>query len=440
MKMRFISVMLLGFLVACQSQQDELETVDVLESKVPTSKDDEAEDEKETPLKNQIDLSEWDLVWEDEFDYADKELDENWVSQNGPSHHILCSRWRENAVVSNGVLELVNKKEQRGGQDWTSGNIWTKRKFKYGYFECRYKYAAVEATNNSFWLMTQGADPIEGKRFEIDINEGHFPNEVNTNIHNWGDVTVDDEGKKSHPSYSKTFSYGASPAYSLPLEIPVTTRKIRFTSTNQAHFHIREFRVYNDNNGQYPDPLSETADQDISGLVNYARANNVSIETSGFYNESVKSESIADGKVSTSWISQREGVKWITLEWQEDITVGCLQFINGWQQDGNWKSLISNYTIEYYDGTVWKQMSVMDVEEDSNFGKEYHTYGLEWDEENIIFYFDGKEIRREKNEFCYSETPIWLSLAIIPWAGEVTDKIDGTSMKVDWVRYYQKKK
>ncbi len=92
-----------------------------------------------------IDLSEWELVWEDDFDYPDAQLDERWESQNGPSHHILCSRWRENVVVRDGVLHLINRKENRGGQAWTSGSIWTKRKFKYGYFECRYRYAEDSA-------------------------------------------------------------------------------------------------------------------------------------------------------------------------------------------------------------------------------------------------------------------------------------------------------
>ena len=74
-----------------------------------------------------------------------------------------------------------------------------------------------------------------------------------------------------------------------------------------------------------------------------------------------------------------------------------------------------------------------------NFAKEYHTYGLEWSEDELVFYFDCKEFRREKNTFCWSPSPIWLSLAIIPGAGNVTDTIDGTQMEVDYVRVYQKK-
>lgn len=43
-------------------------------------------------------------------------------------------------------------------------------------FECRYRYAPATGTNNSFWIMTRSR-PVQW--FEIAINEGHFPNEVN---------------------------------------------------------------------------------------------------------------------------------------------------------------------------------------------------------------------------------------------------------------------
>lgn len=390
-------------------------------------------------VRDTIDLSKWDLVWQDNFNYENERLDENWESQNGPSGHILCSRWRENAVVADGLLHLVNKKEKRGGHEWTSGNIWTKRKFAYGYFECRYRYAAATGTNNSFWLMTRGADPAEGKRFEIDINEGHYPNEVNTNIHNWGDITTGDNGRKTHPSFHKSFSYGGRPDYLVSLEIPVSTRRIRFTSDNSTHFHIREVRIYDVTDTCYPNPLSETADQDVQGLVNFVRDADTRITCSGLYNSGTKPENVVDGKISTSWITQREGQKWIEFEWPTEKTIGCIQFINGWQKDGKWQGLISDYKLQYHGSGEWIDISTFDVEKAANYGQEYHTYGLEWDQKQIAFYFDGEAIRREQNKFCFSEVPIWLSLAVIAWSGPVTDAIDGTSMKIDWVRYYQRK-
>jgi len=383
----------------------------------------------------------WELTWSEEFDGPDAELDTRWVSQNGPSGHILSSRWRENAVVSDGTLKLINRKEQRGGQQWTSGNIWTREKFLYGYFECRYKYAAAEGTNNSFWLMTQHKkSPEKGASFEIDINEGHFPNEVNTNIHNWSAIKVV-KGKRTHPSFPKAFAFGARPDVTIPLETPITTRKIRLTSTQGGHFHIGEVRFYAPNAAGFPDALSPTADQDKPDLVNYARDSSTTISTSGFLKEGQDTSArLVDGKPTSTWISQKEGDKWVEFEFPEDRTIGCIQFLNGWLDRGNWNGLLSNYRVEYHNGKDWVEVSTFDLlDGEYNFARDYQVYGLEWTPEELIFYFNGKEIRRVKNEFCYSESPIWLSLAIIPWGGKVTDAIDGTKMEVDYVRVYKRR-
>jgi beta-glucanase (GH16 family) len=230
----------------------------------------------------------WQLVWNEDFNYSDAQLDSEWFSQNGPNTHILCSRWRDNAVVENGILHLNNRKENRGGQEWTSASIWTKKQFQYGRFECRYKYAAAIGTNNSFWLMTTGIVPATGKKFEIDINEGHYPVEINTNLHNWSDVTTDPiTGKSQHPSDHKSLDFSSVP--------------------------------------------------------------------------------------------------------------------------------------------------------DANLSKDFHVYGLEWTKDSLIYYFDGKVIRRMRNDFCHSPVPVYLSEAIISWAGVVTDVINGTSMDVDWVKVYKQK-
>lgn len=386
--------------------------------------------------------SQWRMVWNDEFNYTDAALDNSWISQNGPSGHILSSRWRENAVVSNGTLKLLNKKEQRGGQQWTSGNIWSKEQFQYGYFECRYKYAAATATNNSFWLMTQGIVPQEGKKFEIDINEGHFPNSVNTNLHNWTDIT-EVNGKKTHPSSSKSFYYGAQPDVQIQLEIPVTTTRVRFSSSNGNQFHIPEFRIYNVNKAGYPQVLSEKADTDVPGLVNFARDVDIKITSSGTYKseEIYQLKNLVDGKLDTRYVTQKDSDKWVEFEFSAPKQIGCIQFVNGYKQDGNWTGLINNYRVQYEKEGRWVDMATFDILNGNyNFAKEYHTYGLDWSKEELVYYFDGKEIRRMKNEIAYSPSPIWLSLAIIAWAGKVTDAIDGTAMEVDYVRVYKRKK
>ncbi|MDP4225446.1 MAG: family 16 glycosylhydrolase [Bacteroidota bacterium] len=383
----------------------------------------------------------WKLLWADEFNYPDAQLDANWYSANGTQSWILCSRWRENAVVSDGTLKLVNKKETRGGQEWTSGSIWTKKQFQYGYYECRYKYAAATGTNNSFWIMTTGTTPTLGKNFEIDINEGHYSSEIATNLHNWSDVTTDPAtGKSTHPSWSNSFNFSsAKPDITIQLETPVTTKRIRFSSTYGAHFHIQEFRIYNVNAAGYPSALSPTADSDVAGLINFARDPLTKITSSGIYGTGYETQNVADGGLVKHWVSQDSGEKWLEFEFASAKTIGCLQFVNGWLSSGTWNAVITNYKVQYHNGTDWVDISTYDASlTGMNLGKEFHTYGLEWSKDSLIYYFDGKALRKMKNDFCLSPAPVYLSEAIIPWAGEVTDAIDGTRMEVDYVRIYER--
>jgi beta-glucanase (GH16 family) len=384
----------------------------------------------------------WALVWQDEFEYADEQLRENWVSQNGPSRHILSSRWRENVVVADGTLRLINRKEERGGQQWTSGNIWTRERFQYGYFEARYRYAAAEGTNNSFWLMTNTpGEPERGKRFEIDINEGHYPNVINTNIHNWSDITVLPDGRKTHPTAAKKHVFGVRPDVSIQLEIPVRARGLRLVSNHATHFHLREIRAYGINPEGYPDALSPTADTDVPGLVNHLRAPGVAISVSGVHRGGPNSgPNLVDGDLRTSWVSQTAGEKFAEFTFPQEVVIGCVQFVNGWLDRGEWRGLLDDYRLEYHDGEKWIEMAAFDVKGGGyNFARDFHVYGLEWSPEELVFYLNGREIRREKNAFAHSPSPVWLSLAIIPWAGRVSDAIDGTFMEVDYVRVYQRR-
>jgi beta-glucanase (GH16 family) len=390
----------------------------------------------------------WSLVWEDEFDYPDAKLDEAWESQNGPSGHILCSRWRENVRVENGMLRLLNRKEKRAGQDWTSGSIWTKRDFEYGYFECRYRYAAAAATNNSFWIMTRPGVTPEAplKKFEIDINEGHYPSGVSTNIHNHTDVKEVD-GRKWHPSSSRAYVFGIEAGRTLQLEAPVTTKKIRFESNNTSRFHVRELRAFAPTTAgqKYPDAYKPVPE---GGPTDWARDPKTKVTVSGSYKAPKPDAPGADASVGgltdndpkTTWISQDAGQKWIELEFDQPQTIGCVQFLHGWFDSVSWRGLVNDYKLQYFDGTKWVEMTAYDATTGAyNFARDFHIFGLQWDKDELVFYVDGKEIRREKNTWCHGPAPVWLSLAIITWAGPVTDAIDGTFMEVDYVRVFEKK-
>ena len=79
------------------------------------------------------------------------------------------------------------------------------------------------------------------------------------------------------------------------------------------------------------------------------------------------------------------------------------------------------------------------ISNEKNLSEDFHVYGFEWSEKYMKYYFDGKLVRTEKNKVCVASARMVLGTAVMKWAGEVTDSIDGTSMVVDWVRYYTKK-
>ncbi|MCQ3831029.1 family 16 glycosylhydrolase [Microbulbifer elongatus] len=394
------------------------------------------------PDDSQIDLTQWSLAWSDEFNYQNDQLDKNWISQNGPTEHplVLGSRWRENAVVEDGVLHLINRKESRGGQDWTSGNVWTKRSFGYGYFEARYKYAGAYGTNNSFWLWPKHGTKEGEKACEVDINEGHYPNIINTNVHNWTDTYTLPDGVVQHEQDQLHHTLDGEPEQRVILDKPVITSKLRLVSTNPASIHIREFEIFesNENAGEYSDG---------SGAFNLAKADDVTISTSGnFYQLPSKKEFATDGRLDTRWVSNKHGEKWIQFDWDKSRTISALEFVNGWVQEfgaseGLSRNLISDYKIQSWKNGEWQTIAEYDAASVSNYADEYHTFGLAWDEDYFRFYQDGKLYYKMRNDVCFDETSMLFSLAVLDMdiAGPVSDAIDGTSMKVDWVRYYTPK-
>lgn len=388
----------------------------------------------------------WKLVFDEQFDGSESDLDARWQFQNGPSGHILSSRWRDNAWLEDGILKMVARKEQRAGQEWTAANLWTKQQFKYGYFECRYRYAPATGTNNSFWLMSTTPRSKPGC-FEIDINEGHYPYEVNMNLHQ--------HSGKHWAKGGRWYYYGSGPGgtqddagFQFVLDKPLKTSKLRLVSHNTDIVRIMELRVFPPSSQGYPSvfPNPKEAQPDVPNLAGQA-----TIGASSQLEPSLGPEKAIDGVLSTAsrWVSARDDDSPVlTLSLDQPREIGCLQFISGWLDKETWRGIVTDFRFEYWDGSGWKAVpgaeaaAMVEAERDPNappdLGHSFHVYGLEWNEKELIYYFDGQEIRRMENEICHGESPVRLSLAIIRWAGAVTDAIDGKSMDVDWVRVWQR--
>lgn len=144
-------------------------------------------------------LVKWNLAFFDEFDYTakdgnDPQFTAKWNSENGKRTEEY-GRYPKNLEVKDGyVYCTVGKPDgtEPGYVDtmkYTAGSFSaydrendTAELFSYGYFEASYKYAPLTGLNNSFWLSTPGWINVPGGH-EMDINEGHYPNKVNAQIH-----------------------------------------------------------------------------------------------------------------------------------------------------------------------------------------------------------------------------------------------------------------
>ena len=107
------------------------------------------------------------LAWHDEFD-GDKLNAADWSIRTG--ERFASTNVAGNVSVADGLLRLALKKEKSGQSEYTSGGVISKREFKYGYYEARYRVPPGAGWHTSFWLM-KNTPGETGNRPEIDICE-----------------------------------------------------------------------------------------------------------------------------------------------------------------------------------------------------------------------------------------------------------------------------
>ena len=146
----------------------------------------------------------WKLEFAEEFDYRaedgnDPRFTKKWTADQSqrslgdPTIHM--ARIPENVEVKNGKFYIHNRKETNPKYDfehtWTTSHVWTNKIYKYGYYECSYKYAPATGLNQSFWLMTPfGSDRPDF--CEVDFNEGHYPYDLVASLHH-----IEDDGSRT---------------------------------------------------------------------------------------------------------------------------------------------------------------------------------------------------------------------------------------------------
>jgi beta-glucanase (GH16 family) len=143
----------------------------------------------------------WDLVWQDEFDGDEIDLD-NWTYDlggwgwgNGEAQNYTDRH--ENARTENGLLVIEARKERFEDSYYTSARLKTRglQEFQYGRFEARLKVPAGQGVWPAFWMLGANFEQDaaeEANRWpfvgEIDIMEyvGREPDLVVGTIHGPG--------------------------------------------------------------------------------------------------------------------------------------------------------------------------------------------------------------------------------------------------------------
>lgn len=164
----------------------------------------------------------WKLVWSDEFNGTS--LDTSVWSYEIGNGRDGWGNWEveyytnrtDNVRVSGGNLQIIAKKENYGGKQYTSGRILTKGKkwFKYGKMEARIK---VENGNQdgvwpAYWMMGENMNEGVGWPYcgEIDIMEHANSNNYVGGCLHWNTNGL--KGDYSHGSYGSGFE-GAERAF-----------------------------------------------------------------------------------------------------------------------------------------------------------------------------------------------------------------------------------
>ena len=107
------------------------------------------------------------LAWQDEFD-GDTLNAAEWNTRTGA--RFASENVPRNVSVGDGLLRLAVKKEKSGQLDYTAGGVISKREFKYGYYEARFRVPRGAGWHTSFWMMKNSPGQT-GNRQEIDVVE-----------------------------------------------------------------------------------------------------------------------------------------------------------------------------------------------------------------------------------------------------------------------------
>jgi beta-glucanase (GH16 family) len=147
------------------------------------------------------------LVWADEFDGS--ALDTNQWDYRTDSK-MWSTQLPANVSVHDGQLVLAVKRETAGSKHYTGAGIISKRTFKYGYYESRFKVPPGAGWHTSFWMMRHngkgGTGPtVSAQELDVCENDSVHQDGYSVNVHKWNPLPHVAMGTK----YVKTPSLSA---------------------------------------------------------------------------------------------------------------------------------------------------------------------------------------------------------------------------------------
>jgi beta-glucanase (GH16 family) len=127
------------------------------------------------------------LSWSDEFEGS--HLDTSKWDYRTDSKHWSTQK-PQNLSVSNGNLVLTLKKEKAGDKVYTGAGVISKRDFRYGYYESRFRIVAGKGWHSSFWMIKHdgsGGTATGKTELELDVieNDSINLNSYSVNVHKW---------------------------------------------------------------------------------------------------------------------------------------------------------------------------------------------------------------------------------------------------------------
>ena len=220
---------------------------------------------------------------------------------------------------------------------------------------------------------------------------------------------------------------------------------------NKDYFFCQHFRgrFVDDFDGDALDEnMWECENRAPAHILSSRWAKNVSVKNSvmSLTTKKEKLESVPDKDWTTAsvWVKPNY-FKQYGGYWQASIKINAAKGLNNaFWMIGNGSEI--DIVEAHYINSVHTNYHFEGIQYSENFSspfdlsEDFHIYALEWTEEELIYYFDGKEISRKRNIDAHSPLYPIFSTAVINWAGNIPDSADGCSMDVEWVRIYERKK